>query len=203
MPALSLCLSTLLAAAPSPHGHDHGQALFEASGHDAYFHGKQGFSTLDRAKNHAFKEFQRGCHGGRIDPRRDEYFCYIYTHAHPTLGCTVFLHTAWQPAVYQEQAHGSRVHRVARPYEETGALRVFTLMHSHPTALPGGEGPSRVDVATASRYRNPDGSYRYLYLINNRGRLIPFKARRAVDPGDPTALAALPHKPRPGLDWVD
>jgi hypothetical protein len=75
------------------------------------------------------------------------------------------------------------------------------MMHSHRTGSREGAGPSRVDVATASRYRNPDGTY--LYLINNHGRLIPFKARRVIDPGDGSALATMPVRFRVLVAWVD
>jgi hypothetical protein len=60
-----------------------------------------------------------------------------------------------------------------------------------------------VDVATASRYKEADGTYRYLYLINSRGVLIRFKARRDCDPTHPEALARLPLKPKKPLDWLD
>jgi hypothetical protein len=43
----------------------------------------------------------------------------------------------------------------------------------------------------------------YLYLINNHGRLIQFKAHREIDPGDGAALATMPVQPRLLVDWVD
>jgi len=60
-----------------------------------------------------------------------------------------------------------------------------------------------VDLATASTYKNPDGSFRYLYLINNYGKLIQFRARREVNPANPADVATLPLRPKVRTDWID
>lgn len=197
-----LLLPVLVAVGAPSHENLQGGPLYEACAQDPYFNGKHGFPTVVQAKNEAFLEFQREVRHGRLDPRHQEFFTYLYTLTlpghHP-----VFFHTQWRAAAYLGTDHGSMKHTVIRPYDETDQLRVYSLMHSHPTALKDGAGPSRVDVATASRFKNPDGSYRYLYLINNRGRLVQFKARRDIDPADNAELAKMPVKPRAGVDWLD
>ena len=196
-----LALAVLLAAPPHlPPASD--GALFEATGGLAYFRGKQGFPDVVHAKDHAYKEFTREVRAGRIDPSRQEFFSYLLTF-HPPGSGAVFFHTPWALAEFDKTEHGSSRHLVRRPFAESEVLQYYSLMHSHPTSSREGMGPSRVDVATASRYKNPDGSYRYLYLINNQGRLIQFKARRDIDPGDHGALVRMPVKPRLLVDWID
>jgi hypothetical protein len=190
----------LAGATPS---HDPASPLFQASGQDPYYRGKTGFATVALARDHAYREFQREAHRGRIHPAKGEYFSYLYTLDDPGAGKQLFFHTQWQPAVYVGTDHGSMKYIARRPFQDAETLRVYSLMHSHPRGQSGGAGPSRVDVATASQFKNPDGSYRYLYLINNHGRLIQFKARRDIDPGDTAALSRLPVRPRAGHDWLD
>jgi len=197
----ALCLSILHIAATPPGGQ--GGPLYEACGQDPYLKGKHGFSTLVQAKDHAYREFQREVRAGRLDPSREEFFTYLYSLRLPEGRGPVYLHSPWRQAAFEKVEHGSRRHLIRRPYAETENLQVDSMMHSHPTGSREGSGPSRVDVATASRYRNPDGSFRYLYLINNHGRLIQFKARREIDPGNGAALATMPVRPRVMVDWID
>ena len=180
-----------------------GGAIYEATGGPAYFPGKTGFRDVVHAKNHAFKEFHAEVRRGRLHPARGEYFCYLYTLDPGEGRPLVFFHSQWEPAEYVHTAAGSHIHEVRSPLAETGRLRIYSMMHTHPAGSRHGDGPSRVDVATASKYKNPDGSYRYLYLINSHGKLIQFKARRDLDPRDPSALASMPHQPRMMLDWLD
>lgn len=201
MAFFNLVLPLLLAGAtPSL---DPGGPLFQATGQDPYYHGKTGFATVTQARDHACGEFRQEAHRGRIHPAQGEYFSYIYTLGEPGAGRQLFFHTQWQPAVYVGTDHGSMKFIARRPFTDTDTLRVYSLVHSHPRWQSGGAGPSRVDVATASQFKNPDGSYRYLYLINNHGRLIQFKARRDIDPGDAAALSLMPVRPRAGMDWLD
>jgi hypothetical protein len=179
-----------------------GSALFQAVGQDPYFQGKRGFPTIEKATYHAYKEFQREVARGRLDPRTQEYYSYFYTFHEPGAARELFLHTAWRQAVIEGAEDGSVRHSVTRPLVESGVLRVYSMIHSHPT-VGQGAGPSRVDVALASRYRNADGTFRHLYLINNFNKLIQFKAVRAVDPGNRTALLAMPAHPRKGVEWLD
>ncbi len=198
VPTLALALFLGFEPGPADPG-----PLWRAVGQDPYLHGKAGFRSPSRAVNHAVAEFRKGVRTGHIDPRRDEYFSYIYTFQPPEGGRRVFFHSAWKQAAFEKIEGGSMRHLVERPYAETGAVRVYTFIHSHPTHGSGGEGPSRVDVATASRYRRPDGSYRYLYLVNNWGRLVRFKARRDIDPQNQAALGMMPVRPRVRQDWID
>jgi hypothetical protein len=194
----------LLLAAICLQANDHApDALYEATGREPYYQGKQGFPDVVHTRNHAYKEFQREVKAGRIDPSQEEYFCYLYT-LDPGGGRPVrFFHSPWAKAAFEKTENGSMRHRVASPLAEGNGIRIFTLFHSHPTSLQGGQGPSRVDVATASRFKNADGSYRYLYLVNNHGQLVQFKARRDLDPHDPAALSTMPVKPRRLVDWFD
>lgn len=201
MAFLNLVLPLLLAGVTPAHPPE--GPLYEACGRDPYYHGKTGFPTVTQAKDHAYQEFWREVRHGRIHPARGEYFTYLYTLDAPAGGRTIFFHTPWQAAVYLGTDHGSMKHEVRRPFQDNGELRVFSLMHSHPAGQHGGEGPSRVDVATASQFRNADGTFRLLYLINNHGRLVQFKARRTIDPADNAALSAMPVRPRPGVDFLD
>ncbi|WP_306600273.1 hypothetical protein [Geothrix sp. 21YS21S-2] len=198
MPILALAL--LLGFEPEPA--DPGP-IWEAAGRDPYLLGKRGFPKVSRAVGHAVAEFHAAVRQRRIDPSRDEFFSYVYTFQPPGGGRRLFFHSQWWQAMYEKTEAGSMRHRVGRPYAENGSVRVYTFIHTHPTGLGGSEGPSRVDVATASRYRRPDGSFRYLYLINNRGTLVRFKARRDIDPHNAAALARMPVRPRAGVDWVD
>ncbi len=184
--------------APAPGG-----SLWEACGQDPYYHAKRGFAGVLQARDHAYREFRREVAAGRIDPSVDEYFTYLCTFEDPGSGRTIFFHTPWLKATFLATADGCHRHQARCPVAETERIRIYTLMHSHPTRSPEGAGPSRVDVATASRFKNADGTYRHLYLINNGGRLLAFKARRDIDPGDRAALASLPHRPRRGVDWLD
>lgn len=180
-----------------------GGAIYDACGHDPYFRGKRGFMDVAHAKNHAYKEFKTEARHGRIVTSQGEYFCYIYTLAAEPGKPAVFFHSAWRPAQYQKTENGSERYLVQSPYAETEVVSIYTLCHSHPTGYRTGAGPSREDVATASNYRNPDGTYRYLYLINNRGHLVQFKARRKIDPKNKAALLSMPVEPRATMDWMD
>ena len=198
MPILALAL--LLGFEPEPANPG---PIWQAAGRDPYLLGKRGFPKLSRAVGHAVAEFHAAVRQRRIDPSRDEFFSYIYTFQPPGGGRRLFFHSQWRQADYEKTEAGSMRHLIRQPYAENGDVRVYTFIHTHPTGLGGGEGPSRVDVATASRYKRPDGSYRYLYLINNRGQFVRFKARRDTDPGNPAALGGMPVRPRKRLDWVD
>jgi hypothetical protein len=202
MHLFNLMLAAMVALAPP--AHDQGGPLYEATGRDPYFQGKLGFHQVSQARDHAFKDFQAEVSGGRIDPSRDEFFSYIYTFQDPgSHAPRIFFHSQWRPAEFERTEAGSIRHLARSPIAETPAIRIYTMIHSHPTALKEGAGPSRVDLATASKYKHPDGRYRYLYLINNRGKLIRFKARRDINPNDPAALSRLPLRPRVTVDWVD
>jgi len=198
MHPFALLLPALLAMTPGP---PDGGPIWRACAQDPYFHGKHGFHAVGAARDHAFREFRRAEARGALDPTRDEWFCYIYTLAGP--GQPVFFHSPWRRATFAGEDAGSLRHHVASPLAETAELRIYTLMHSHPTRLGHGLGPSRVDVATASKYKNADGSYRYLYLINSRGHLVQFKARRDISPQDGAALRSMPQLPRRSVDWLD
>ena len=203
MTFLCLVLPVLLARAdpPPPEPGGHADLLFEACGRDPYFRGKRGFPDVVRTKDHAYKEFKREVRHGRLDPNRGEFFSYLYT---LDLGHrTLFFHSQWRPAVFEKAEGGSLHHLIQSPLVPTGTLRIYSMMHSHPAWSAHGAGPSRVDLATASTYRNPDGSFRYLYLINNYGKLIQFRARREVNPADPAAVATLPLRPKVRTDWID
>ena len=177
-------------------------AIFEACGEDPYYRGQQGFPDVVKAKDDAYHEFKREVRSGRIDPAHVEFFSYLCTLRLPG-GGLVFFHTRWEPAAFDRTENGSSRHLVRRPFAATEALQYYSLMHSHPTSASHGAGPSRVDVATASRYKNADGTFSYLYLINNHGKLIQFKARRDLDPGDRAGLSKMPFKPRLLVDWID
>ena len=195
---LSLLLPVLLTLPPAP---TDGGPIWRACGQEPYYHCKHGFHGVVAAKDHAYREFRKAEAKGALDPSRDEWFCYIYTLEGPDR--PAFFHSPWQRAAFSGEDAGSLRHHVASPLAETAGLRIYTLMHSHPTRLGNGLGPSRVDVATASKYKNPDGSYRYLYLINSRGHLIQFKARRDISPHDGAAMRSMPQLPRRSLDWLD
>lgn len=177
--------------------------IFEAAGQDPYYRGKHGFRDVIHAKNHAYREFQREVRAGRIDPSRDEFFTFIYTLEPEDGRPLLFFHAPWAKARFLKRSNGCLQHQVQSPLAEGAGIRIFTLMHSHPTQLPGGLGPSRADVATASKYKNLDGSFRYLYLVNSRGQLVQFKARRDLSPQDAAALSRLPIQPRRAVDWLD
>jgi len=198
--ALPVLLGTLAFAHP-PSATD--SVLFEACGRDPYYKGKRGFHNVDQAKNHAYKEFRSQVGARHIDPSTDEWFCYLYTLRTGDAKGPLFFHSPWRLAVFQKTENGSMRHLVQSPLVPTEDLQVYSMMHSHPTRSHNGAGPSRVDVATASRYKNADGSYRYLYLINNHGSLVPFKARRDIDPNDAMSLLSIPVLPKKGQDWID
>ncbi|BDU76780.1 hypothetical protein [Mesoterricola sediminis] len=177
-------------AAPGP--------LFEVCGRQEYFKGKHGFQSVGRASEHAYKEFRALSRAEQIHPQNDEYFSYILRWE-PEDGPPLYLHTAWQRASGGEREGNQVLFQVACPVHTTDTLRVYTLMHSHPTAW-GSPGPSWMDLETATRYTNPDGSFRHLYLINNRGQLVAFKAKRS---GGQTGRIRHAHPPRRNLDWLD
>lgn len=177
--------------------------LYEACGRNPYYLGKGGFRDAHGAALHAYREFRRAVRGGALDPAAGEFFVYVCTLDVPGRDGPLFFHTPWLPARLLGTEHGSRVHAVACPLAPTEHLRIHTLIHSHPYGLKGGEGPSRVDVATASRYKEENGAYRYLYLVNCRGELIKFKARRDINPADARALRTMPVRPRVAVDWLD
>lgn len=179
-----------------------GGMLYQSVGQVPYFHGKYGFKSIREAKDHTFKEFKQLVQAGRIDPAKGEYFSYIYT-LQPGHGPRRTFHSEWTSASYLKTESGGEQYAIVSPIAESATIRKTTLIHSHPTGNPNGEGPSRMDVALASTYKKADGSYRYLYLINNHGRLLRYKARRTIAPGDRGAVALLPLRPCKGKDWLD
>ena len=184
-------------AAPDPH------FLHRSLGERPYFQHKYGFASVLEAKNHAYKEYLRLVKQGRIDPREREFFSYIYTIKHADSGRIIYFHSEWEPAAYVRTEQGMEQYEIRSPIAESATIRKNSLIHSHPTQAVNGEGPSRLDVAVASSYRKGNGKFRYLYLVNNHLRLIQFKARRSIDPGNRAALLGLPLKPRQGLDWMN
>jgi hypothetical protein len=171
--------------------------------HDPYYHRKTGFKTSAEAALHAHREFLKLARQGAIDPRTREYFSYVYTILHSTTGRVIYFHSAWTPASYLKTENGGEQWAVQAPIVESEFIRKNIMLHSHPTSNPDGKGPSRFDVAVASRYRKAGGGFRYLYLVNSEMKLVRFKAKREIDPGNASALLAMPVRPRRGLDWVD
>lgn len=196
--SLALTVGVALAAEEVPAAPDPGP-LFEACGRDFYYHGKQGFPTVERARDHAFKEFKREVAAGRVDPSDREYFTYIFRLRRVKGGPRLFLHTPWVPAEDLGRRGGQHFFQASCPLQPKEDLRIYTMIHSHPTRGVG-SGPSWADLATASRYRNKDGSYRHLYLINNLGKLVTFRARHPLEAG---RASARPGQPRRHLDWMD